>query len=85
MDFYGNGQKTLEFVLSKYIPIGFSKPFFLLFIGKGSPIIYNYRQGFTPPAYIAVTPTEFPRTDTKSHRDSISISKATSVPAQSDT
>ena len=75
MDFYGNGQKTLEFVLSKYIPIGFFEPFFTIF----------YRQGFTPSAYIAVTPTEFPRTDTKSHRDGISISKATSVPAQSDT
>ena len=37
MDFYGNGQKTLEFVLSKYILIGFSEPFFPFF----------YRQGFT--------------------------------------
>lgn len=36
MDFYGNFQKTLEFVLSKYIPIGFSEPFFPFFIGRGS-------------------------------------------------
>ena len=37
MDFYGNVQKTQEFVLSKYIPIGFSEPFSRF-----------YRQGFTP-------------------------------------
>ena len=41
MDFYGNGQKTLEFVLSKYIPIDISEPFFLFFIGRGSHRLPN--------------------------------------------
>ena len=34
-----------------------------------------HRQGFTPPAYIAATPTGFPHADTKSHRDGISVSR----------
>ena len=35
MVFYGNSQKTMEFVLSKYIPIGFSESFFPFFTGRG--------------------------------------------------
>lgn len=75
----------------------FPNRFSCFFIGRGSHRIIIIRWGFTSAGVytaclMVVTPTEFPRVDTKSHRDGISVSrrrqplqKATSVPAQSDT